>query len=153
MLKRIFSLLSLLLFLTSCAAQKTIFFSEPPGAQVSINGEFIGTTPCKYRYREGNGKSYQIELRKAHYQTITQNIKTDAVDKASRKKWLVAGLVWSPLWLGTLFTRKLRESYHFVLSKIGQAKGTFAEKGDSFQMPSKMERDALRIPAGTRKSS
>ena len=36
---------------------------------------------------------------------------------ASRNRWLAAGVVWSPLWLGTLFTKKLKEGYEFVLKR------------------------------------
>jgi len=30
---------------------------------------------------------------------------------------MMAGVVWSPLWLGTFFTKKLKESYLFVMKR------------------------------------
>jgi hypothetical protein len=39
------------------------------------------------------------------------------VDREARNTWLAAGVVWSPLWLGTLFTKKLKDSYAFVMKK------------------------------------
>lgn len=151
--KRILSFLSLLFFLSSCAAQKTMFFSEPPGARVSVNGEVVGTTPCEYRYRAGSGRSYQIELEKVNYQTLCQKIKTDAVDKASRKQWLVAGLIWSPLWLGTVFTKKLKDSYHFVLSRVRQAGEALTKEENTIQMSSREKGGGPQTTAKIHKSS
>ena len=121
MLKKCIFLFALLLLLPACAAQKTLFVSEPPGAQISVNGEVIGKTPCEYEYRAGTDKTYKIAVRKEHYQAVEKQFTTDAIDKESRQKWLVAGLVWSPLWLGAVFTKKLEDSYHFVLTRIKQA--------------------------------
>jgi hypothetical protein len=151
--KRILSFLVLLFFLSSCAVQKTLFFSEPPGARVSVNGKFVGTTPCEYRYRAGSGRNYLIELEKDNYQSLCQKIETDAVDKASRKKWLVAGLIWSPLWLGTVFTKKLKDSYHFVLSKIRQAEEASTKEENTLQMSSSEKGDGSQATAKMRKSS
>ncbi len=153
MLPRIVSLLSLLLFLTSCAAQRTLFFSDPAGARVTVNGEVVGTTPCAYQYRSGNDKKYHIELQKVHYQVLCQNIETDSVDKASRKKWLVAGLVWSPLWLGTVFTKKLKDSYHFVLSRIGEEKAAFTGKEKPIQLSSREKGNGPQLAVKAPKSS
>jgi hypothetical protein len=44
-------------------------------------------------------------------------IKADKTDSGAMKRWLMAGVVWSPLWLGTLFTKKLKESYLFVMKR------------------------------------
>jgi hypothetical protein len=41
---------------------------------------------------------------------------TDEVDSEARNRWLVAGAVWSPLWLGAIFTKKLKDTYDFALS-------------------------------------
>ena len=116
MLKKCTACLSLLFLLPSCAAQKTVFFSDPPGAQITVDGEIIGETPCEYEYKAGAEKKYRIAVHKESYQSVEDNITTDSVDKESRNKWLVAGLIWSPLWLGTMFTRKLKDSYHFILT-------------------------------------
>lgn len=54
-------------------------------------------------------------------------IKADEVDQDARKKWLAAGVVWSPLWLGTVFTKKLKDSYEFVLKKSAPSANAQAE--------------------------
>jgi hypothetical protein len=128
MLKKSVVLVSLLFLLPSCAAQKTVFFSDPPGARVVVNGEEIGETPCEYQYRTGTAKTYAVEVSKDDYRPVAQDIKTDQVDKQSREKWMAAGLVWSPLWLGALFTKKLQDTYHFVLTRIKNAEEPTAVK-------------------------
>jgi hypothetical protein len=40
---------------------------------------------------------------------------TDEVDTEVRGRWLAAGVIWSPLWLGTIFTKKLKDTYDFAL--------------------------------------
>ena len=40
---------------------------------------------------------------------------TDEVDAEARNRWMAAGAVWSPLWLGTIFTKKLKDTYDFAL--------------------------------------
>ncbi len=108
---------ALLLFFTSACAQKTAFYSNPPGAQVMVNGETIGTTPCEYRYKSSTSKTYLVEVQEDGYNPIKQTLATDEVDLKARGKWLTAGLVWSPLLIGSFFTKKLKSAYHFLLSK------------------------------------
>ena len=153
MAKKVLALLSVLFLLASCAAQRTVFFSDPPGAQIAINGEVIGKTPCEYEYRAGAGKVFEIAIHKKLYQPVEGKIETDAVDKGSRDKWLVAGLVWSPLWLGTLFTKKLQDSYHFILTKIEQAGENPADQDVPLQILSRKEENASSLPAGIPPSS
>lgn len=108
----------LLCFLTcACAANQAAFISEPAGASVYVNGELIGTTPCQLSYRSGTGEDIQVVLRKAGFEAVEQTFKADEVDQGARKTWLTAGLVWSPLWIGTLFTNKLKDSYEIVMKQ------------------------------------
>jgi len=103
--------------LCGCATNRAAFISEPPGAAVFINGEQIGTTPCQYDYRNSAGQDYQVSVQKNGFEDLQQTVNTDEVDKGSRNTWLAAGLVWSPLWLGTFFTKKLKDSYEFILKQ------------------------------------
>ena len=157
MFKKFISLLTLLCLLPSCAAQRTVFFSDPPGAQVTVNGEVVGKTPCEYHYRAGTGKRYEVEVHKGDYQPVSEQIETDTVDKKSRARWLLAGLIWSPLWLGTFFTKKLQDSYHFVLTKVKQVvEPSAAEDEDqSLQNISRNNGTGIGCPTPTkpRKSS
>lgn len=107
----------LLLLFTSACAQQALFLSDPPGAQVLVDGQVVGHTPCRYAYRNDTGLTHQVTIRKSGFEPIHHAIASDQTDSHSRDQWLAAGLVWSPLWLGTLFTKKLQATYEFALRK------------------------------------
>jgi hypothetical protein len=116
MLKRFVALL-LLLFFTSACANQVAFLSTPAGAEVFVDGDQVGVTPCLYQYKSNSGREYEVVIKKEGYQAVEEKLLADQVDKSARKKWLTAGLVWSPLWLGTYFTKKLKDSYPYVLKR------------------------------------
>ncbi|BCR02999.1 hypothetical protein DESUT3_00680 [Desulfuromonas versatilis] len=116
MVKKAISVL-LLLFFTSACAHQAAFVTDPPGAEVFVDGQAIGVTPCTYSYQNNTGGQYAVTIEKAGYESVRHKVRADEVDAPARKKWLAAGLVWSPLWLGTLFTKKLKESYEFALKR------------------------------------
>ncbi len=58
-----------------------------------------------------------VTVEKPGYEPISYAVRTDEVDAGERNKWLAAGVIWSPLWLGTLFTKKLKDSYEIVLQR------------------------------------
>jgi hypothetical protein len=107
-------MLTVLFFTTACANQ-AIFISDPIGAQVRINGEQIGVTPCAFNYSTSSGESYNVLIEKTGYEPLQREMKADEIDSSARNSWLAAGVVWSPLWLGTLFTNKLKDSYQFIM--------------------------------------
>lgn len=117
MLKKIAAIVLLLLFTSACAQQQALFISEPLGARVYVDGRDIGTTPCTYTYRLSAGQKLDVTLEKTGFEPIHYRVKADEVDARERSKWLAAGVVWSPLWLGTLFTKKLKDSYEIVLKE------------------------------------
>ncbi len=110
-------LLVMLAFLSACTSQQALIHSEPPGALVMIDGKEVGQTPVRYDYRLSSGKKHQVQLTRQGYEEIDLTIKADKTHAGALKSWLMAGLVWSPLWLGTLFTKKLKESYLFVMKR------------------------------------
>ena len=114
---RCIALLVALLFLSACSSKQAIIHSEPPGAMVLIDGKEIGQTPLHYDYHLSSGKKHDIQVKRQGYEEIAMTIKADKVDSGALKGWLMAGLVWSPLWLGTFFTKKLKESYLFVMKR------------------------------------
>ncbi len=111
------ALLVALLFLSACASQQALIHSEPSGALVLIDGKEVGQTPVRYDYHLSSGTSHDIQVKRQGYEEIALTIKADKVDSGALKGWLMAGLVWSPLWLGTFFTKKLKESYLFVMKR------------------------------------
>jgi len=124
MFKKIVAVLLLTLFTSACA-QQAAFLSEPAGATVFVDGQAIGVTPCRYDYKLSSGSDYEVTIEKEGYEKIRHSVKADEVDREARNSWLAAGVVWSPLWLGTLFTKKLKDSYAFVMKK---AAPTFTAK-------------------------
>ena len=116
MIKKLLAV-AILAFFTSACANQAMILSEPAGAQVFIDGQAVGKTPCKYEYASNTGDSFAVSVEKPGYEAIEYRIKADETDVHARNKWLAAGLVWSPLWLGALFTKKLKDSYNFVMKK------------------------------------
>lgn len=118
MLKKALAALFLVLFTSACAHQQAMFISEPTGAQVLIDGKQIGTTPCTFDYKASAGKTYAVCVKKEGYEMVEYAVATDEVDQGARTKWIAAGLaipMGSPLFLGALFTKKLKDSYEFVM--------------------------------------
>ena len=105
----------LLTIFTSACAQKAAFVSTPPGAQVFIDGQEIGVTPCAFDYKLSTNTRHEVTIAKEGYEEVNFAVLTDEVDAEARNRWLVAGAVWSPLWLGTAFTKKLKDTYDFAL--------------------------------------
>jgi len=117
-LRRILTLLLLVCFLTGCAASRATFVSVPAGARVIVDGKEIGTTPCALDYHYDSGRERQVVLLKDGFEPIRYTIRSDEVDHAVQAKWMTAGLLipmGSPLLLGALFSKKLKDSYEFVL--------------------------------------
>ena len=106
----------LLATFTSACAQQAAFVSTPPGAQVFIDGQAIGVTPCAFDYKLGNNDTHEVIIDKEGFDPVSFVVVTDEVDSEARNRWMVAGAVWSPLWLGAIFTKKLKDTYDFALS-------------------------------------
>ena len=107
----------LVVFLSACAPHQALIQSDPPGAIVTINGTEIGTTPVQYDYSLSNGSQHRLHLSHQGYEPVDQTIKADKTDASAMKRWLIAGAVWTPLWIGTFFTKRLKESYLFVMQR------------------------------------
>lgn len=107
--------IALLALLTSACAQQAAFVSSPPGAKVFIDDREIGVTPCNYDYKLGHNGKHSVRIAKEGYDAVDFTVVTDEVDSKARSRWVAAGVVWSPLWIGTLFTKKLKDSYDFAL--------------------------------------
>ena len=60
--------------------------SQPQGAEVLINGEYMGRTPVRVKLKPN--KSYTIEFRKQGYETATRFVSTEIA-----AGWLILDLV------------------------------------------------------------
>ena len=116
-LKKLTSLILILAFTCACSPTTALIKSEPPGAIVTVDGAEIGMTPVNYNSSLSSGAKHNIRLQYQGFEPVEMTIKADKTDSNALKRWLKAGLVWSPLWLGTLFTKKLKESYMFVMKR------------------------------------
>ncbi|MDX2478751.1 MAG: PEGA domain-containing protein [Desulfuromusa sp.] len=117
MKSKLFTLFVLVVFLSGCAPHQAFIQSEPPGAMVTINGTEIGKTPVQFDYALSTGSQHQVQISRLGYEQVDLTIKADKTDSAALKRWLMAGVVWSPLWVGTFFTKKLKASYLFVMKR------------------------------------
>ncbi|MBN1957061.1 MAG: PEGA domain-containing protein [Desulfuromonadales bacterium] len=117
MKSRFLTLIVMVAFLAACAPHQALIQSEPPGALVTINGKTVGETPVYYDYNLSRGKQHQVQISRTGYEQVDLTIKADKTDSTAMQRWLMAGVVWSPLWLGTFFTKKLKESYLFVMKR------------------------------------
>lgn len=133
MLKKCVVVLLLAFFVTGCASQ-AVFVSEPPGADVYVNGTKVGTTPCEYEYNLNSGGDYYVTLEKGGYETVNYTMASNEVDEGKRNMLLTAGAVipgGSVLWLGALFTKGLKDTYEFALKEEGPNYTAMVEKGRS----------------------
>ena len=109
-----------LLAATGCA-RKAEILSEPAGARVLVDGEEVCMTPCTFDYKTGSsGRSHQVILQKEGYDPVVYQMQADQVDREARTRLWTAGMFipgGSILWVGSLFTNKLKESYRFVLQE------------------------------------
>jgi len=117
MRSKLLTLILLAVFLSACAPKQALIQSEPPGAMVTINGKKIGMTPVRYSHTLSPGSQHQVSIAHPGYEQVDLTITADKTDSGAMKQWLIAGVIWSPLWLGTLFTKKLKESYLFVMKR------------------------------------
>ena len=77
--------------ITSACAQQAAFVSTPPGAQVFIDGQEIGVTPCAFDYNLGKNDSHEVTIAKQGYDPVNFVVVTDEVDTAARSRWLRPG--------------------------------------------------------------
>ena len=117
MKSKLLTLIVLAVFIGACAPHQALIQSDPPGALVMINGKEVGETPVYFDYNLSSGREHDVQLSRPGYDQVDLRIKADETDSGAMKRWLMAGAVWSPLWIGTMFTKKLKESYLFVMKR------------------------------------
>ena len=96
MYQKLFIVILLAIFTSACA-QQAAFVSTPPGAQVFIDGEEIGVTPCAFDYKLSNNAKHEVTIAKDGFEPVNFVVVTDEVDTEARTRWLAAGAVWLSL--------------------------------------------------------
>jgi hypothetical protein len=64
-----------LLVISGC--QSVPVHSAPYGAEVYVDGELIGKTPCKFKASTVIGADYVVEVRAKGYKTYTETVETE----------------------------------------------------------------------------
>jgi hypothetical protein len=109
-LTAVVALLVLVTFTSLACSTNTKFVSDPPGAKVYVNGEFIGETPCDFNSSTGLPERYHVQLFKDGYSEL--NLYIDA------EMSLVWALVVVPVTLGVAipWSWTLENMYKFKLA-------------------------------------
>lgn len=114
-LTAVVTLIVLVTFTSLACSTNTKFVSDPPGAKVYINGEFIGETPCDFNSKTGLPERYHVQLFKDGYSQL--NVYIDA------EMSLVWALLLVPVTFGVAipWSWGLENMYKFKLAAAGAA--------------------------------
>ena len=100
------------LILLSACSFSTRINTEPEGADITVNGIYVGKTPTVYKYRSGTPATTYVEIKKKGY----EDIRNGTIEKAYRADiqllWLIPGLI--PYFVGTA---RYEDDYVFHLQK------------------------------------
>ena len=120
-LSAVVALIVLVTFTSLACSTNTKFVSDPPGAKVYVNGEFIGETPCDFNSSTGLPERYHVQLFKDGYSQL--NVYIDA------EMSLVWALVVIPVtfFVATPWSWTLENMYKF---KLAAATGAPAAPAD-----------------------
>lgn len=120
-LSALVALIVLVTFTSLACSTATKFVSDPPGAKVYVNGEFIGETPCDFNSSTGLPERYHVQLFKDGYSEL--NVYIDA------EMSLVWALVVVPVTFGVAipWSWTLENMYKFKLADAGGAPAAPAE--------------------------
>jgi hypothetical protein len=94
---------------SGCIRRELTILSEPPGAQLVINGQGAGVTPAKLSFRHHG--TYRVELRKTGYEPIVDALELSPHLYERMPFDLVAGALWP----GTIRDRR---KVHYRLRKL-----------------------------------
>ena len=100
-------------FIVGCSTSTMVTIdSSPPGAEVILNGQVIGTTPIKdYEISNGIGKQYPIILRKEGYPLMEAKLKTEV------KPINIVGAIFL-MYIPIIWLEGPQEGQYFVFPEI-----------------------------------
>ncbi len=118
---------ALALLSSSGCVQSSVITSDPEGAEVWVQGEYLGMTPATYRSRSGLPQRFSIRLEKPGYEPVRA---------AGIEKLYMADISLLALLPGIVpyfFTARLEEGYEFKLRPVP---GTIIPTGPRDSPPS-----------------
>jgi len=95
-MKKLIGLISIFFFLFGCAST-TVIKSNPPGAEVYLNGQLKGETPYTYTDRAIAGTARRVTLKKEGYKDFQKTIIRDQtyIPALIAGTFLLIPLLWS----------------------------------------------------------
>jgi hypothetical protein len=113
------SLVALLISLVAAGCtQSTLFRSDPPGARISVNGQFVGITPAHYEMAEWDVP------RVIHYRVERGAYLPQ--EGELRAQFSVGRLVGAIFTVGLLYAARgpyvYKEAYDFALAPVGDSR-------------------------------
>ena len=75
MIRRLFFAAAALSIAASACSHRVTINSNPTGARVYVDNQFVGVTPASFVEKSGLAKEYQIRLEREGYRTVTAHEK------------------------------------------------------------------------------
>lgn len=120
--------------LTGCAHTARIA-SEPPGAELFVDGVQVGVTPFAIEDEVGSGQRYEIVLKKPGYRIVQTTLVQDQFAWPRGIAALACGVcTLGAGCLGLLWSWQLQDSYSFVLESIS-AEGSPTTRAAEEEIP------------------
>lgn len=112
----------LLVLWTSSCAHTALIESDPPGAELYVNGTQVGVTPFTLQDTPGGGDRYEIVLQKPGYQIVQATLQQDQFSWPRGLASMACGTCTLGLGcLGLLWSWQLEDHYSYVLETATKA--------------------------------
>lgn len=110
-------------FLAASCAHPTLIQTDPPGAELYIDGVQVGITPYTLQDTPGSGDRYEIVIQKSGYQIVQSTLRQDQFSWPRGIASVTCGLCSFGLGcLGLLtWSWQLQDQYSFVLQPAAAA--------------------------------
>ncbi len=99
---------ALIAFMSSCAST-TLITTDPPGAEVYVNDEYLGRSPVVYEDERIVFSDNVVRIKKEGYEELTDYFSRDEVPNVGA---IVGGFFVWPIWLWAL---EYKPEHHYKL--------------------------------------
>jgi hypothetical protein len=101
-------------------AHSALIESDPPGAELYVNGTQVGVTPFTLEDTPGGGERYEIVLQKPGYEILQATLQQDQFSWPRGVASIACGACTLGLGcLGLLWAWQLQDHYSYVLKPAG----------------------------------